>query len=194
MKNFINDFGDYINMIAEDNFNNQENGENKTLEEITNDLYESSCYGEDWFEGCVDMVKMIFEENGLKTDDELMVFKNKETGLYYTTIEDMLSEECLSYNGDRIEFNLDDWKVYDWSTLENELKLIALEEYRNSGWSIEDYNHSGESAGWIQDFFWLPIEDFFKEYATTINEDDWNSANNEEKKIAMFFTDYALER
>ena len=194
MENFIDNFYDYIDMIAKDDFKNQENGENKTLEEITNDLYESGCYGEDWFESCVDTVKMMFEEKGLKTDDEFIIFINKETGSSYTKIENMLREECLSYYGDRIEFNLDDWKVYTWDTLENELKLIALEEYRNSGWDIEDYNHYGKSAGWVQDFFWLPLENFFKEHATTMNEDDWNNAKSKEKKTAMFFTNYALER
>ena len=194
MKNLTDYFGDYIDVIAEDHFNDREDGENKTLEEITNELYECDRYSQDWFESCVDTVKMILEENGLKTDGEFIILINKETGSTYTKIEDMLSEECLSYGGDRIEFDLDDWKVYNWDTLENELKLIALEEYRNSGWDIEDYEHYGESACWVQDFFWLSRENFFKEHATTMNEDDWNSANNKEKKTAMFFTDYALER
>ena len=194
MKNLTDYFGDYIDVIAEDHFNDREDGENKTLEEITTELYECGYYGQDWFESCVDTVKMILEENGFKTDGEFIILINKETGSTYTKIEDMLSEECLSYGGDRIEFDLDDWKVYNWDILENELKLVALEEYRNSGWDIEDYNHYGESAGWVQDFFWLPLEKFFKEHATTMNEDDWNSANNKEKKTAMFFTDYALER
>ena len=194
MENFIDYYNDHIEMIAKDHFNNQENGENKTLEEITNELYEHGGYSEDWFDSCVDTAKMIIEENGLNPDDEFIVFINKETGSSYTKIEDMLREECLSYYGDKIEFDFNDWKTYNWNTIENELKLIALEEYRNSGWDIEDYKHYGESAGWVQGFFWLPLKKFFKEYATTMSEDDWNSATNKEKKIAMFFTNYALER
>lgn len=194
MKNFTDYYSDYIDMIAKDYLSNQENGENKTLEEIMEQLYECGWCGEDWFESCVDTAKMILEENGFDTDEKFMVFINKETGSSYTKIEDVLREECLSYYRDYIEFDLDDWKVYNWNTLENELKLIALEEYRNSGWDLEDYKHYGESASWVQDFFWLSTERFFEEYATTMSEKDWNNTTKKEKKIAMFFTNYALER
>lgn len=193
MKNFVEYYSDYIDMIAEDYFNNQENGENKTLEEITNQLYECGWYGEDWFECCVEETKSILEENEFDTE-KIMVYINKETGASYTKIEDMLREECLSYYGDKIEFDFDDWKIYTWDTLENELKLIALEEYRNSSYDIEDYKTYGESANWVQDFFWLTIERFFEEHATTMSEEDWREATKKEKEVAMFFTDYALER
>ena len=194
MRRFVEYYNDHIEMIALDEFENQEENENRSLEEITNGLFDcGDLYGEMWLETCVDMVNMLLEENGLKTDGEF-IFVNKENGSSYTKIEEMLREECLSYYCDKIEFDLDDWKIYTWNTLENELKLIALNEYRNSGWNIEDYKHYGQSAGWTQDFFWLTLEKFFKEYATSMSEDDWNSATNEEKKIAMFFTNYALER
>ena len=194
MKNFVDYYYDYIDMIAVDYFNNQENGENKTLEEIKNELYDCDWYGCDWFESCVEVTKSILEENGFDASENFTVYINKKTGSSYTKIEDMLREECLSYHGDKIEFDLDDWKVYNWNTLENELKLIALEEYRNSGWDLEDYKTYGESASWVQDFFWLSTEKFFEEYATTLSEDDWLEATNNEKEIAMFFTNYALEK
>lgn len=194
MKNFVDYYYDYINMIAIDYFNNQENGENKTLEEIRNELFECDWYGEDWFESCVEATKSILEENGFDTSEKFMVYINKETGASYTEIEDMLRRDCLSYYGDKIEFDLDEWKVYNWNTLENELKLIALEEYRNSSYDIEDYKTYGESASWAQDFFWLSTERFFEEYATTMSEEDWREATKKEKEVAMFFTNYALER
>lgn len=194
MKNFVDYYNDYIDMIAEDEFNNQENGENKTIEEIRNELFECNWYGEDWFESCAEIAKSILEENGFDTGEKFMVYINKETGASYTEIEDVLRRDCLSYYGDKIEFDLDDWKVYNWDTLENELKLIALEEYRNSSYDIEDYKTYGESASWVQDFFWLSTERFFEEYATTMSEEDWREATKKEKEVATFFTDYALER
>lgn len=192
--NFVDYYYDYINMIAIDYFNNQENGENKTLEEIRNGLFECDWYGEDWFESCVDTAKMILEENGFDTSEKFMVYINKETGASYTKIEDVLRRDCLNYYGDKIEFDFDDWKIYTWDTLENELKLIALEEYRNSGFDLEDYKTYGESASWVQDFFWLSAERFFEEYATTMSEEDWREATKKEKEVAIFFTNYALER
>lgn len=193
MKNFVNYYYDYINMIAIDYFSNQENGENKTLEEIRNELFERDWYGEDWFEGCVEEAKSILEENGFDTE-KFIVYINKETGSSYTKIEDVLRRDCLSYYGDKIEFDFDDWKIYTWNTLENELKLIALEEYRNSSYDIEDYKTYGESASWVQDFFWLSTERFFEEHATTMSEEDWREATKKEKEVATFFTNYALER
>lgn len=194
MKNFVDYYYDYINMIALDYFNNQENGENKTLEEIRNELFECVWYGDDWFESCVDTAKMILEENGFDTSEKFMVYINKETGASYTKIEDVLRRDCLNYYGDKIEFDLDDWKVYNWDTLENELKLIALEEYRNSGYDIEDYKTYGKTASWVQDLFWLSTKRFFEEHATTMSEEDWRKATKKEKEVATFFTNYALER
>ena len=76
MKNFVDYYYDYIDMIAVDYFNNQENGENKTLEEIKNELYDCDWYGCDWFESCVEVTKSILEENGFDASENFTVYIN----------------------------------------------------------------------------------------------------------------------
>lgn len=159
--------------------------------------------GWDWHEYNQDMVEGILEGLGYENIDDLIFMASDGTVVGI----DGVIQECYDYYSQKFGFDIDDWVVFNDDNWEATLFRIALDDYECTGWGLDDWKQYGNTANWVQSYYYSSGFGFIRDYSGVLTGDGLEGKSLDEikehimnklgadgLKTIEFWVDHALER